>query len=129
MDLTNLFWTDFLVQGKENNMNEKDEIEMKEEKVVEIAMERLHPFENHPFKIKQDDQMKDLQESVKKYGILNPLIVRPRIDGTYEIISGHRRKYAAEQLGYQKLPVIIRVLKDEEAIVYIVTVQNHLNFD
>ena len=64
MDLTNLFWTDFLVQGKENNMNEKDEIEMKEEKVVEIAMERLHPFENHPFKIKQDDQMKDLQESV-----------------------------------------------------------------
>lgn len=101
-------------------MNEKDEIEMKEEKVVEIAMERLHPFENHPFKIKQDDQMKDLQESVKKYGILNPLIVRPRIDGTYEIISGHRRKYAAEQLGYQKLPVIIRVLNDEEAIVYMV---------
>jgi hypothetical protein len=61
-----------------------------------------------------------LQESVKKYGILNPLIVRPRKDGTYEIISGHRRKFAAEKIGYRKVTVIIRVLKDYDAVVSMV---------
>ena len=61
--------------------------------------------------------MIELQESIEKYGILNPLIVRPRQDGTYEIISGHRRKFAAEKIGYRKVPVIIRVLKDDEAVV------------
>ena len=64
--------------------------------------------------------MIELQESIKKYGILNPLIVRPRQDGTYEIISGHRRKFAAEKIGYRKVPVIIRVLKDDEAVVSMV---------
>mgnify|MGYP003440743975 CR=1 FL=1 len=64
--------------------------------------------------------MIELQESVKKYGILNPLIVRPRKDGTYEIISGHRRKFAAEKIGYRKVPVIIRVLKDDDAVVSMV---------
>ena len=67
-----------------------------------------------------DSQMLELQESIKKYGILNPLIVRPRPEGFYEIISGHRRKYAAERLGYRKLPVIIRVLKDDEAVICMV---------
>ncbi len=61
-----------------------------------------------------------IQESIKKYGILNPLIVRPKQDGTYEIISGHRRKFAAEKIGYRKVPVIIRVLKDDEAVVSMV---------
>lgn len=83
-------------------------------------MERLRSFENHPFKVKADSQMIELQESVKKYGILNPLIVRPRKDGTYEIISGHRRKFAAEKIGYRKVPVIIRVLKDDDAVVSMV---------
>jgi len=91
-----------------------------EEKVVEIAMERLRAFENHPFKVKEDREMLELQESIKKYGILNPLIVRPRMDGRYEIISGHRRKYAAELNGYTKVPVIIRYLSDEDATVLMV---------
>ena len=82
-------------------MAEKKELAVTEEKVVEIEMERLRSFENHPFKVKADSQMIELQESVKKYGILNPLIVRPRKDGTYEIISGHRRKFAAEKIGYR----------------------------
>lgn len=64
--------------------------------------------------------MKNLMESIKLYGILNPLIVRPRPEGFYEIISGHRRKYAAQNLGYRKIPVIIRVLSDEEAVVMMV---------
>ena len=79
-------------------MAEKKELAVTEEKVVEIEMERLRSFENHPFKVRADSQMIELQESVKKYGILNPLIVRPRKDGTYEIISGHRRKFAAKKI-------------------------------
>ena len=101
-------------------MAEKKKLAVTEEKVVEIEMERLRSFENHPFKVKADSQMIELQESVKKYGILNPLIVRPRKDGTYEIISGHRRKFAAEKIGYRKVPVIIRVMNDEEAIIKMV---------
>ena len=62
----------------------------------------------------------ELQDSIKKYGVLNPLIVRPKIEGYYEIISGHRRKYAAEKLGYKKIPVIIRMLQDDEAVVIMV---------
>lgn len=91
-----------------------------EERVIEIEIERLRDFQNHPFKVKTDQQMSQLIESMEHYGILNPLIVRPVLDGVYEIISGHRRKYAAEKLGYRKIPVIIRVLKDDEAIVSMV---------
>ncbi len=72
------------------------------------------------FHVTEDDEMKNLMESIKLYGILNPLIVRPRPEGFYEIISGHRRKYAAQNLGYRKIPVIIRVLSDEEAVVMMV---------
>ena len=69
-----------------------------------------------PFQIKDDKEMFLLQESIEKYGILNSLIVRPVLDGYYEIISGHRRKYAAEKLGYWKVPVIIRVLSEDDSI-------------
>ena len=62
-----------------------------DEKIVEIAIERLRAFENHPFREEMDSQMKDLQDSIKKYGIITPVIVRPRKEGYYEIISGHRR--------------------------------------
>ena len=82
-------------------MEEKKELLNQDERVVEIEMERLRGFVNHPFKVQADSQMIELQESIKKYGILNPLIVRPRQDGTYEIISGHRRKFAAEKIGYR----------------------------
>ena len=94
-------------------MTEKTDIRDSDEKVVEIEMERLRTFMNHPFKVIGDSQMIELQDSIKKYGVLNPLIVRPGKEGYYEIISGHRRKYAAERLGYKKIPVIIRMMQDE----------------
>lgn len=101
-------------------MDQKTEVRDPDEKVVEIEMERLRAFPNHPFKVIGDSQMIELQDSIKKYGVLNPLIVRPKIEGYYEIISGHRRKYAAEKLGYKKIPVIIRMLQDDEAVVIMV---------
>ena len=101
-------------------MEEKKEPYGSDEKIVEIELERLRSFENHPFKVTEDGQMMELQESIKKYGILNPLIVRPRPEGIYEIISGHRRKFAAEKIGYRKVPVIIRMLNDDEAVISMV---------
>lgn len=101
-------------------MEEKKEPYGSDEKIVEIELERLRSFEKHPFKVTEDGQMMELQESIKKYGILNPLIVRPRPEGIYEIISGHRRKFAAEKIGYRKVPVIIRMLNDDEAVISMV---------
>ncbi|MDD7728292.1 MAG: ParB/RepB/Spo0J family partition protein, partial [Clostridia bacterium] len=102
--------------GKENKSNRLFE----NEKVIEIEIERLRSFKDHPFKVTDDKEMHLLKDSIKQYGVLNPLIVRPVPDGVYEIISGHRRKYAAQQLGYRKVPVIIRVMNDEEAIIKMV---------
>ena len=93
--------------------------EENEERIIEIEIERLRPFKEHPFQVKDDKEMFLLQESIEKYGILNPLIVRPVPDGYYEIISGHRRKHAAEKLGYRKVPVIIRVLSEDDSILSI----------
>lgn len=90
------------------------------ELVVEIDLKRLVSFHDHPFKVCQDQDMLQLTESIKQYGILTPLIVRPRLDGNYEIISGHRRKHAAELLGFYKVPVIIRSLQDDESIICMV---------
>ena len=87
-----------------------------EERIIEIEIERLRPFKEQPFQVKDDKEMFLLQENIEKYGILNPLIVRPVPDGYYEIISGHRRKHAAEKLGYRKVPVIIRVLSEDDSI-------------
>ena len=87
---------------------------------MEIEIERLHDFKNCSLKVQVDSQMKELQNSISKYGILNPLIVRPRPEGFYEVISGHRRKYAAMELKYTKVPVIIRYMLDEEAIISMV---------
>lgn len=101
-------------------MEEKKEPYGSDEKIVEIELERLRSFEKHPFKVTEDGQMMELQESIQKYGILNPLIVRPRPEGVYEIISGHRRKFAAEKIGYRKVPVIIRMLNDDEAVISMV---------
>lgn len=77
-----------------------------DEKIVEIELERLRVFANHPFHVEMDSQMKELQESIEKYGIITPVIARPRKEGYYEIISGHRRVYAAKKLGYRKVPTI-----------------------
>ena len=74
-----------------------------DEKIIEIEIERLRSFKNHPFQVKDDNEMHLLKESIEKYGILTPLIVRPVPDGVYEIIAGHRRRHAAELLGYRKV--------------------------
>ena len=92
----------------------------KEERIIEMDVQRLRDFRNHPFKIREDTQFKQLTESISRYGILSPLIVRPMPEGVYEIISGHRRKYAAASLGYRKVPVIIRIQDNEEAIIAMV---------
>ena len=96
-----------------------------DEKIIEIEIERLCSFKNHPFQVKDDKEMHLLKESIEKYGILNPLIVRPVPDGVYEIISGHRRKHAAELLGYRKVPVIIRVMTEDESILNMVDSNLH----
>ena len=96
-----------------------------EERIIEIETERLRDFRDHPFQIKEDQEMRDLMDSIRLYGILTPLIVRPLPDGVYEIVSGHRRKYAAKKLGYRKVPVIIRVLTDDEAIIGMVDSNLH----
>ena len=95
------------------------------EKIIEIQLERLRTFKNHPFKVRMDPEMIRLSASVEKYGIINPLIVRPVPDGYYEIISGHRRKHAAEILGYRKVPVIIRVLTEDDSILSMVDSNLH----
>ena len=88
--------------------------------IIEIAIERLRDFPGSPFKVMRDEQMEDLISSIRCYGILTPLIVRPIPDGCYQIISGHRRRYAAMQLKYRKVPVIMRVFTDDQALVAMV---------
>ena len=90
------------------------------ERIIEIEIERLKDFKKNPFKIREDTELEQLMSSVERYGVLCPLIVRPTLDATYEIISGHRRKYVAALLGYRKLPVIIRHMNDEEAVIVLV---------
>ena len=86
----------------------------------QIPIGELFPFKNHPFKVLDDDSMSDTVESVKQYGVLSPLIARPRPKGGYEIISGHRRQYAAELAGLETLPVIVREMSDDAAVILMV---------
>ena len=86
----------------------------------QIPIGELFPFKNHPFKVLDDDSMSDTVESVKQYGVLSPLIARPRPEGGYEIISGHRRQHAAELAGLETLPVIVRQMDDDAAIILMV---------
>ena len=94
--------------------------EGKVENVQQIALSELHPFEGHPFKVLDDDSMAQTVESIQQMGIANPLIVRPDPDGGYEIISGHRRHHAAELAGLETVPVIVRDLDDDAAIIMMV---------
>lgn len=87
------------------------------ESVQEISIKQLHSFRDHPFRVEPDEK---LIESVREYGVLSPLLARNKAEGEYEIISGHRRKAAAEQIGLDKLPVLVRDLTDEEAIILMV---------
>lgn len=90
------------------------------EKLIDISIDKLVGFRNHPFKVKDDDELKALCESMKDYGVLSPLLVRPREDGMYEIISGHRRRAAGVKLGMDKLPVLVREMSDDEAVILMV---------
>ncbi len=90
------------------------------EQVQQIPIGDLHPFEGHPFKVLDDDSMAETVESIRQMGVANPLIVRPDPDGGYEIISGHRRHHAAELAGLATLPVIVRNLDDDAAVIMMV---------
>mgnify|MGYP000215374628 FL=1 len=99
---------------------EESRQEEQREQVQQIPIGELFPFKNHPFKVLDDDSMSDTVESVKQYGVLSPLIARPRPKGGYEIISGHRRQYAAELAGLETLPVIVREMSDDAAVILMV---------
>ena len=90
------------------------------EQIQQIPIADLHPFKNHPFKILDDEAMQRTVESVAQFGVLAPLIARPRPEGGYEIISGHRRQHAAQLAGLTTLPVIVRNMSDEEAVIKMV---------
>ena len=99
---------------------EESRQEEQREQVRQIPIGELFPFKNHPFKVLDDDSMSDTVESVKQYGVLSPLIARPRPKGGYEIISGHCRQHAAELAGLETLPVIVRQMDDDAAIILMV---------
>ncbi len=88
--------------------------------VVNIPLSQLHDFPDHPFKVRDDEKMEETVESVKAYGVLVPAIVRQRLDGEYEIVSGHRRKRASELAGLSELPAIVRDLDDDAATIIMV---------
>ena len=90
------------------------------ETVQRMPLSELHPFEGHPFKVLDDDSMTETVESIRQMGVANPLIVRPDPDGGYEIISGHRRRHAAELAGLDTIPVIVRELDDDAAVIMMV---------
>ena len=100
---------------------EENRQEEQREQVQQIPMDNLHPFTNHPFKVLDDEAMTRTVESIAQYGVLAPLIARPRPDGDgYEIISGHRRQYAAKLAGLDTLPVIVRQMSDDAAVILMV---------
>ena len=90
------------------------------EYITNIPVEKLKPFPNHPFQVRDDDSMRETVESIKTYGVLQPAIVRPTKDGDYEILSGHRRKHACELAGRKTIPAIVRELDDDAAIIFMV---------
>ena len=88
--------------------------------VVLLSAGQLVPFPGHPFRVEEDGELEQLMESIREYGVLTPLLARPKGDGSYELISGHRRKMACEKLGFEKIPVLVRELTDEEAVIRMV---------
>jgi ParB family transcriptional regulator, chromosome partitioning protein len=90
------------------------------EKVIEVELSKLHTFKNHPFRVLDDEKMEETVESIRKYGVLNPALVRPRAEGGYELLSGHRRKRGSELAGLSTMPVIVRNINDDEAVIIMV---------
>ena len=119
-----------MAKGKGINLNlpsadnlfstQEERDEAKRETVMEIAIDEISDFPNHPFKVRMDEEMKNLVESVKQYGVLSPALVRAKPEGGYEMIAGHRRRYASEIAERKEIPCIIRDLSDEEATIIMV---------
>lgn len=104
---------DYLMPNGEIKINKDDTL-------IDIPIKLIKDFPNHPFKVKDDEKMNDLVESVKERGILFPLIVRPKEDGTYELVSGHRRKRAAQKLNIENIKCIVKEISDDEATILMV---------
>ena len=99
---------------------EENRVDAQRERVQEIPLDQLKPFKNHPFKVRDDQRMLDTVDSIREYGVLVPAIARPDPEGGYELISGHRRKRGCEMAGLQTMPVIIRDLDDDAAVLVMV---------
>lgn len=99
---------------------EEQREDKKREKVRNIPLAELHPFRDHPFKVVDDEKMEETVESIREYGVLVPIIARPKEEGGYEIISGHRRCHASEKAGLETIPTIVRDLDDDEATIIMV---------
>ena len=124
-----------MAKNREINMNlpsaddlfttQEERDQKNQEYVKNISIYEITDFPNHPFKVKEDEAMARLIESIERYGIMNPLIVMPTTEGFYRIISGHRRKYCAEKLGYTKVSAIIRYMKEDDSIISMVNSNLH----
>ena len=90
------------------------------EAIMDVPLSELYPFRDHPFKVKDDDKMQETAESIREYGVLVPALARPRAGGGYELISGHRRKRGCELAGLTTMPVIVRDLDDDAAVIVMV---------
>ena len=101
-----------------SSQEERDDAKL--ERVKEISLYELHPFKDHPFKIQNNEEMKRLIESIQKFGTLTPALARPMPEGGYELISGHRRLAACQVLGIETMPVIVREMSDDEAVIAMV---------
>ena len=100
--------------------SEQERQDAKLEKIQILPLTELHPFRNHPFQVRDDDEMDKMVDSVKEYGVMTPAIVRPRKDGGYEIVAGHRRCHASQRAGVETMPCIVRDMDDDTAIILIV---------
>lgn len=107
-------------RGKKATQTKPPTAHAAEERIVSLPLAELHPFPNHPFKVRDDETMHETAESIKQYGVLVPAIVRPREEGGYEIVAGHRRKHACELAGLETMPVIVRNLDADTATIIMV---------
>ena len=101
-------------------MNDQERADLKKPKVEDVPLSELTPFKDHPFKVREDEELERLKDSIRESGVLVPALARPKDDGGYELISGHRRMAACRALGLETMPVIIRDLTDEEAVITMV---------
>ena len=100
--------------------SEESRADASRERVVELSLAEMHPFKNHPFKVLDDEKMQDTAESIREHGVLVPAIVRPREEGGYEIVAGHRRHFASQIAGLATMPAIVRDLDDDAATIIMV---------